>query len=138
MDLIAADLAAWIDDAAERVALAFAPARAPFSAQVTEQQKLDFYTKRLFNPDGTPNVAGRAAELERLGAENFGKVYMAVVAAHPELKPPPPEEQMADFSPPPMPPGMPPMGGPPPGPPMMPPGPPPMGGPPMMPPGGMP
>jgi hypothetical protein len=134
LDLIAADLAAWIDDAAERVALAFAPARSPFSAQVTEQQKLDFYTRRLFNPDGSPNVTGRQAELERLGAEGFGKVYQAVVAAHPELKPAPEPETTNLFDqPPPMPPGPP---GPP-MPPMMPPGPP-MGGPPMMPPGGMP
>ena len=126
MDEIALDLAMWIDETATEVALAFAPARAPFSAKVTEQQKLEFYKTRLFDPDGSPNVSGRNEEMARLGEEGFAKVYKAVVQAHPELKPPPQE-----------------LGGLPPAPgPLMPPGPPqpaglpPGGPPPMIPPEG--
>lgn len=148
LDAVASDLALWIDETATEVALAFAPARAPFSAKITEEQKLEFYKSRLFNPDGSPNQAGRQAEVARLGPEGFGHVYKAVVKRWPELKPPPPQpievpEAWPTAPGPPGPPG--PM---PPGPPMglpggMPPGPPPgpmppvpAGMPPMMPPGG--
>lgn len=151
LDDVANDLAIWIDQTASEVALAFAPARAPFSANITEEQKLAYYRNRLFNPDGSPNVQGRNEEIARLGAEGFGRVYKAVVTRYPELKipsPPPievPQEwPAAPQGPPPGPPGPPPgppvpPGGPqpaPPGPPMppgpMPPGPPP---PPMLVPG---
>lgn len=88
LDDVSNDLALWIDQTANDVALAFAPARAPFSANITEQQKLDFYRSRLFNPDGTPNAQGRAQEIQRLGAEGFGRVYKAVVDHWPELRPP--------------------------------------------------
>ena len=123
LDDVANDLALWIDQTATEVALAFAPARAPFSAQITEEQKLAFYKSQLFNADGSPNQAGRQQEIARLGAEGFGQVYKAVVEAFPELKPPPqpalevPEEwPSAPPGPPPMlpgPPGPPPMGLPP-------------------------
>jgi hypothetical protein len=90
-DEIARDLALWIDQTASEVALAFAPARSPFSAKITEEQKLEFYKTRLFNPDGSPNHQGRQQEIARLGPEGFGQVYKAVIAAYPELKPPAPE-----------------------------------------------
>lgn len=147
LDDVANDMALWIDDTANKIALAFAPARAPFSAPVTEEQKLQYYRDKLFNPDGTPNAQGRAQEIQRLGAEGFGAVYKAVVSRYPELKIPAPPpiavpEQWPQAGPPGLPPGaqgpglMPP--GPPGAPPLGPPGPPvpPMGPPrpPMMPP----
>ena len=89
LDDVANDLALWIDDTATKVALAFAPGRAPFSASLTEQQKMDYYTRALFNPDGTPNQQGRQREVARLGVEQFAQVYKMVTQAHPELKPPP-------------------------------------------------
>lgn len=155
LDDIANDLSLWVDQTAEQVALAFAPARAPFSANITEDQKLEFYRQRLFNPDGSPNPQGRNEEIQRLGAEGFGKVYKAVVSRWPELKPAPnPPIEVPEEWPspppggPPGPPGAPPgiPGGLPPGAPGMrpplpgppPPGagppPPPMPRPPMMPP----
>lgn len=88
LDDVAGDLALWIDDVATKVALAFAPARSPFSARVTEDQKLEFYKARLFNADGSPNLQGRAEEAQRLGPEGLGHVYKAVVQRWPELKPP--------------------------------------------------
>jgi hypothetical protein len=120
LDDVASDLAIWIDQTATEVALAFAPARAPFSANITEQQKLEFYKSRIFNPDGTVNAQGRAEEIDRLGGEGFGQVYKAVTTRWPELKPPPEGPIQV---PPMMPPGPPPPGPPPgmmPPPPMMP------------------
>lgn len=89
LEEVANDLALWVDQTATEVALAFAPGRAPFAANMTESQKLDFYTRQLFNPDGSPNVQGRAQQVARLGVEQFAQVYQAVVRANPELKPPP-------------------------------------------------
>jgi len=88
LDEVANDLAFWIDDVTTKVALAFAPGRAPFSADLTEDQKMDYYSRALFNPDGSPNQQGRQREEARLGVERFAQVYKAVVAAHPEWKPP--------------------------------------------------
>jgi len=117
LDDVANDLALWIDKTATEVALAFSPARAPFSAQISEQQKLEFYKNQLFNPDGSPNQQGRQQEIARLGAEGFGHVYQAVLRAYPQLKPAPvPEVEVPEEWPTAGPPG------PPPGMPMMPPG----------------
>src|SRR5262245_10789384 len=130
LDDIADDLAVWIDQTADQVARAFAPGRAPFSANISEEQKLEYYRSRLFNPDGSPNPQGRDAEFQRLGVAGFSQVYRALIARYPELRvpaPPPIEvpEQWPAPGPPPGPPGVPP--GPPP-PPLMPPMPPvPMG-----------
>jgi len=153
-DDVANDLAIWIDETASKVALALAPAQSPFAAPLTEQQKLEVYKRLLFNADGSPNAAGRAKELARLGPEGFAHVYKAVVHAFPDLAPVEPENPdsiealapMPQGPPPGGPPGPPPMmPGPPPGPPGlppgMPPGPPPPGPPgmslpPMLPPGG--
>jgi len=137
MDEVADDLAGWIDKTANEVALAFAPGRAPFSANITEEQKLEFYKAQIFNTDGSPNVPGRQALLARLGADGFARVYKAVLSAHPELKPTPPRPELevpeqwptppppgAPIGPPVGPPGPPPPPGVPPGPPPGPPGPP--------------
>jgi hypothetical protein len=89
LDDVASDLALWIDDTANQIALAMAPrGQQPFAAQMTDKQKLDYYTSRLFNPDGSPNMQGRTQELQRLGPEGFANVYKAVVQVHPNLRRP--------------------------------------------------
>lgn len=114
-DDVANDLALWIDETATKVALAMAPRVSPFAVQLTEAQKLDIYTRALFNPDGSPNTAGRQQQLERLGPEGFANVYKAVVRAHTELKPRMAEPDSIDAlapappAPPPPPPAPPPM-----------------------------
>src|SRR5215471_9319938 len=114
LDGIADDLAKWIDQTADQVALAFAPGRAPFSANISEEQKLEYYRSRLFNPDGSPNTQGREAEFQRLGPQGFAQVYKAILNRYPELRvPTPPPLEVPDQWP-----------APPPGPP---PGPPPLG-----------
>src|SRR5947209_19793424 len=90
-DLVADDLAEWIDRMSDQLVEGIATGgRAPFSAQLTEAQKIDYYTAQYFNPDGTPNVQGRAAQMARLGPEGFAQVYKAVVKAHPNLAIPSP------------------------------------------------
>lgn len=133
LDEVANDLALWIDETANQIAVAFAATHAPFSATVTEAQKLAFYKAKLFNPDGSPNAAGREEEYQRLGSDGFAQVYKAVIKNWPELRIPTPEalevpDQWPQVPPgagpagptggPPMPPGAPPglPGGPPPGP----------------------
>jgi hypothetical protein len=91
LDRIADDLSTWIDDIAEQLADAMmGGSAAPFAAQLTEQQKLDYYTRQLFNPDGTPNMQGRAVQMQRLGPQEFAMVFKAVVKAHPDLAIPTP------------------------------------------------
>jgi hypothetical protein len=94
LEEVANDLALWVDQTATEVALGFAPGRAPFAANLTEQQKLDYYSRALFNPDGSPNQQGRQREVARLGVEQFASVYEAVLRAHPEWRPPPPDSMM--------------------------------------------
>lgn len=139
LDQIANDLALWIDQTSSEIALAFAPTRAPFSANLSEEQKLQYYRDQFFHPDGTPNTEGRNAQLQRLGVEGFGLVYKAIIRRWPDLKIPTPEplavpEQWPHEAPPAGPPGPPP---PPPGAPAAPPGAPvaPPSPAPMMPPG---
>jgi hypothetical protein len=96
LDDVASDLALWIDDTANQIALAMAPrGQQPFAAQMTDKQKLDYYTSRLFNPDGSPNMQGRTQELQRLGPEGFANVYKAVVQVHPNLRPPQQSQSVA-------------------------------------------
>ena len=91
LDQVATDLALWIDQTSTRIAAALAPQGiAPFSADIDETQKLEYYRAQLFNPDGTPNLQGRAAQMQRLGPEGFTLVYKAVLKAYPELKLPTP------------------------------------------------
>jgi hypothetical protein len=86
-DDIAQDLADWIDRTANEMALAMAPRGVqPFAADMTQQQKMQYYRSRLFNADGSPNQSGRAAEVQRLGPEGFANVYKAVIQAYPELR----------------------------------------------------
>jgi len=88
LDEVANDLAAWIDQTADAIAVAFTPQGiAPFSAQLSEKDKLEYYRSQLFNPDGSPNTQGRSQQLQRLGPEGFAQVYKAVVGAHPDLRP---------------------------------------------------
>ena len=92
-DLIASDLAQWLDDMSTQLAMAMSPQGvAPFAAPISDQQKLAYYSSQLFNADGTPNEAGRNAELQRLGPIGVRTVYRAVITAYPWLKLPTPPE----------------------------------------------
>lgn len=91
LDQVAEELADYVDQMATELAEELmAGGTAPFAAQLTEQQKLDFYTNQLFNPDGTVNHQGRAEQMQRLGPEAFAVVFKAVIHAHPTLMIPAP------------------------------------------------
>lgn len=91
LDLVAEDLSLWLDEVGGQLAEAMmSGGTAPFAAQITEADKLRYYTRQLFKPDGTPNLQGRAAEMQRLGPEGFAGVYKAVLKAHPEFVVPSP------------------------------------------------
>jgi hypothetical protein len=91
LDVVAEDLAQWIEQIADQMAEAMmAGGQAPFAAPLSEQQKLDYYSVQFFNPDGTPNMQGRAKEMQRLGPEGFAGVFKAVIKAHPEFAVPAP------------------------------------------------
>jgi len=88
---VASDLAIWIDQTSTKIALAMSPGGlAPGAAALSEQQKLQYYRDQLFNPDGTPNMQGRDAQIQRLGPQGFTLVYKAVIKAYPELRLPTP------------------------------------------------
>ncbi|MDE3073785.1 MAG: hypothetical protein KGJ86_00015 [Chloroflexota bacterium] len=73
------DLSSWINDTADSVAKAMAGgSHSPFAADITEQQKLDYYRGTLFNPDGSPNVAARQSLLDRAGIKGYAQVMNAL------------------------------------------------------------
>jgi hypothetical protein len=91
LDSVANDLALWLDQESTRIAAAMAPQGvAPFAADLSEEQKLQYYRDMLFNPDGSPNLQGRNQEMQRLGPQSFTMVYKAVVKAYPSLRLPTP------------------------------------------------
>jgi len=93
LDEVADDLAVWIDDTANTLAMGMSlGGAAPFAANISEPEKLAYYRSRLFNPDGTPNMDGRNAEMQRMGPEQFTQVFKAVIKAYPQLKLPPPPQ----------------------------------------------
>ena len=93
LDQVADDLAYWIDDTANKIALAMAPqGQAPFAANLSENQKLAYYRDQLFDQSGQPNLQGRQQQMQRLGPEGFTQVFKAVIKAYPNLRVPPPPQ----------------------------------------------
>jgi hypothetical protein len=86
-DLAAADLTYWLENEPSYYVDALrAGYRTPFSADVTEQQKLDYYRRQIFmqNPDGTPNysqpnTSGRDMLMKRVGVEGYTQIMSAVM-----------------------------------------------------------
>lgn len=89
LDRLADELAEWADQVSTQIADSLLGGfAAPGAAQLSEQQKLEYYTRQLFLPDGRPNLEGRVQEMERLGPEGFAEVYAEVIRHHPEWAPP--------------------------------------------------
>ena len=96
-DQVADELAQWIEDTSDAVAGDMGNgSHAPFAANVTEAQKLDYYRAKLFNPDGTPNVQERQNLLDRAGVQGYAKVLSALGKARPGLADHPFQPQIAD------------------------------------------
>lgn len=78
-DQLAEEIVAWLDSTAEAVADALRGS--PFSPQVvqtTAEERLDYFRAQLFNPDGTPNLAGRDHVLRQYGPDTYETVALAL------------------------------------------------------------
>lgn len=53
--------------------------RAPFSANVNNEQKLDYFRSKLFNDNGTPNDPGRAELMKTYGGPGVAKIMADVM-----------------------------------------------------------
>lgn len=96
-ELVADDLAQWIEDTADAIAgMMTDGSHAPFSARVTEGQKLAYYRGTLFNADGTPNVQARQQLLDRAGVKGYAAVLQALGKEKPGLADHPLQATFAD------------------------------------------
>lgn len=81
-DQVSSELATWLDNTAGHLTSAMYDGnRAPFAAPINKRQQMEYYTKAFFNPDGTPNVPGRNAEMERLGVQGYTTAMQQVLSA---------------------------------------------------------
>lgn len=77
---VADQLTDWLEGMPQRIAERWTGnGRAPFAQQVSTAKALAYYNRTFYNPDGTPNVQGRNAELERLGVDGYAKAMRAVM-----------------------------------------------------------
>lgn len=83
LDDLTDDLFDWITRETDVLVHAFrAGGHSPFAAAISERDKLAFYTRALFLPDGSDNVQGRAETLARLGPEEYARTVAMVREAH--------------------------------------------------------
>lgn len=86
-DLAAADLTHWLENEPDYYIAALKGGyRSPFSANTSEQQKLEYYRRQVFmqNPDGTPdyskpNNQGRDMLIKRVGVDGYTQIMSAVM-----------------------------------------------------------
>ncbi|MCR4375906.1 MAG: hypothetical protein NUW22_13765 [Acidobacteria bacterium] len=79
-DQVADELAQWIDDTATALAEGLtAGGRAPFAADLTERELLDYYDAQFFRPDGSVNDQGRADVMQRVGETGYADVFRRVM-----------------------------------------------------------
>lgn len=50
----------------------------PFSGPATEKQKLAYYRRFFFNPDGSENKQGQSQLMSRVGPQGFVQIWSAV------------------------------------------------------------
>lgn len=76
---VAASLGDWMDEASTKLSDGMKEGgRAPFSADATQAERHAYYQEQFFNPDGSPNMQGRMAEIARLGEAGFAKALLEV------------------------------------------------------------
>lgn len=98
LDKLATELADWADEVSTRIARSIQGGfAAPGAARLSEQQKLEYYTSQLFEPDGSPNLEGRALVMQRLGPLGFAEVYHEVTQAHPQFAQQPAQPYQAGY-----------------------------------------
>lgn len=85
-DSVAAEIARWVNDEASWYSTALTQGyQTPFSANVTESDKLAYYRRQMYKtgPDGeidynTPNTEGRNALFKRVTADQYVEIARAV------------------------------------------------------------
>ena len=88
LDSVAEDVISWVRDESQWYVDAIrGDYRSPFSAPASEQEKLDYYTRHMFqkdaagNPDFTkPDNQWRDAFIKEFGLDNYSTVATAVMA----------------------------------------------------------
>lgn len=79
-DRVGAQLATWLQETPRKVARRWmGEDSAPFAAKTTQRQLLEYYDRQFFLPNGEPNVAGRAEELERIGVAGYAEALRRVM-----------------------------------------------------------
>jgi len=86
-DEAASEIVRWLDEAPSYYAEAMKGGHdAPFSAKTTEQQKLEYFKRQVFqtqldgSPDySKPNTQGRQMLIDRLGINGYTQVMAAVM-----------------------------------------------------------
>lgn len=76
---VADELADWLGATSDALVEGLVGAGpAPFAAKASEAEKLDYYERQLWNPDGSPNISGRQREMDRLGPTQWAEVFSQV------------------------------------------------------------
>ena len=83
MESIADDLAEWVEGMSAAIAgsLLDDQGRPPFGAPVTGAERLKYYDRQFFLPDGRPNLEGRQREAQRLGEAAYQQTLARVALA---------------------------------------------------------
>lgn len=80
LEEVSDEIALWLDEMSQDVAAALIDrGRGPFTRRLKPAEAFSFYDEQFFLPDGSPNVQGRAREMDRLGAADFAKNMRMVV-----------------------------------------------------------
>jgi hypothetical protein len=93
-DLVSEDLKNWLETEPQYyIDQLKGGFRSPFSADVSEQEKLDYYRRQVFmqHPDGTPdyskpNQAGRDMLMKRVGIDGYTQIIGAVMPVRSGLR----------------------------------------------------
>lgn len=81
LDQIAEELGEWIESTADALAEALVSSGdvAPFAANLTENQRLAYFSAQMYLPDGSVNLEGRNQLLQSLGPDGYSAVARTVL-----------------------------------------------------------
>jgi hypothetical protein len=100
-DSVADQTLEWIQETSDYAVEALRGGyRTPFSANITEAQKLDYYRRKLFaqNPDGSydfskPNLGERDKLLKKLGTKSYAEIMTTVLPHNGQSRPLPDDDE---------------------------------------------
>jgi hypothetical protein len=90
-DLVAQEMAEWIDDMVKQLVTALTEGDvAPFAANVSEQDKLAYFSGLVYLPDGSINIEGRNELMQTYGPAGYASIMRTVLRSMGGLPPIPP------------------------------------------------